>query len=390
MFANKTSFKSLLDAFSQALEYEVTISYLELPEYKKGPQKLRFDKRKNLACYIFFDQTRAEIEQFFHDKPNGFIGVKFYEFEDGSLCIFNRALHQLREVLLDSHLYLGEKVPVVLSPCQITKIIFKTLCPIITELDPFFAMVEFQARLSCKFKVYDFGAWFTDEDRIKNKNAQSSGLRIENKSLANSGHYTPVSLHHQLYQYSFFTPKTHKLLSQVCQTLISNAQSTPFLLESKLSQLELADMSRKFVVSKIGFLKAEFIEQVKGKFSESIEPPYSSKEAEALGTFESISIPMGITLLDECMLDSSVEWVLSTLAQKRMTDYTFPSCSCLGQNFCTSVKQFIDDSYNADARCTLDSIMSYFEASFDLAILKVDEQLSKHLGSNFKNSEGLS
>jgi hypothetical protein len=34
--------------------------------------------------------------------------------------------------------------------------------------------------------------------------------------------------------------------------------------------------------------------------------------------------------------------------------------------------------------------MSYFEASFDLAILKVDEQLSKELGPNFKKAEGLS
>ena len=390
MLANKTSFKSLLDAFSQALEYEVTISYLELPEYKKGPQKLRFDSRKNLACYIFFDQTRAEIEQFFHEKPNGFIGVKFYVLEDGSLCIFNRALHQLREVMLDSHLYLGEKVPVDLSPCQITKIIFKTLCPIITELDPFFAVLEFQARLSCKFKVYGFGEWFTDEDRIKNKNAHSSGLRIENKSLANSGHYTPVSLHQQLYQYSFFTPETHKLLSQFCQKLISNAQSTPFPIESKLSQLEITDMSRKFVVSKISFLKDEFIEQVKGKFSESIKPPYSSAEAEALSTFESISIPMGITLLDECMLDSSVEWALSTLAQERMTEYTLPSCSAFGEHFCTNVKQLLDDSYNADTRCTLDSIMSYFEASFDHGILKTEEQLSKGLTTVFKRSGELS
>ena len=99
MFANKTSFKSLLDAFSQALEYEVTLYYLELEEYKKGPQKLRFDSRKNLACYIFFGQTRAEIEQFFHGTPNGFIGVKFYVFKDGSLCIFNKALQQLKQMM---------------------------------------------------------------------------------------------------------------------------------------------------------------------------------------------------------------------------------------------------------------------------------------------------
>ncbi|EPI3549110.1 hypothetical protein ACS5PY_003402 [Vibrio vulnificus] len=390
MFANKTSFKSLLDAFSQALEYEVTISYLKLAEDKKGPQKLRFDSRKNLACYIFFGQTRAEIDQFFHKTPNGFIGVKFDMFEDGGLCIFNKAIQQLREIHLDSHLYLGKKVKVDLKPCQIRNVIFKTLCPIITELDPFFALVEFQARLSCDLKVYGFGEWYADEDRIRNKGALSSGLRIGSKNSTSTGHYTPVSLHHHLYQYSFFTSETHKLLRKVCQTLISDAHSTPFPLERKLSQPELADMSCRFVVSKLGFLKDEFIEQLKVKFSESIEPPYSSVEAEALSTLESISTSMGITLLDECMLDSSVEWVLSTLSQERMTDYTFPSCSTFGQEFCANLKQFLDDGYDIDARCTLDSIMSHFEASFDLAILKVDEQLSKGLGPNFKKTEGLS
>ncbi|CAK2510145.1 conserved hypothetical protein [Vibrio crassostreae] len=390
MFANKTSFKSLLDAFSRALEYEVTISYLKLAEDKRGPQKLRFGSRKNLACYIFFGQTRAEIEQFFHGTPNGFIGVKFYVFEDGSLCIFNRALQQLREIKLDSHLYLGEKVKVNLTPRQIRNVIFKTLCTIITELDPFFAVVEFEARLSCELKVYDFGEWCADEDRIKNEDARSSGLRIKNKNSARTGHYTPVSLHHHLYQFSFFTPETHKLLRQLCQNLISNAHPTPFPLEHKLSQPELAEMSCGFAVSKLGFLKDEIVEQIKVKFSENVGPPYTSVEAEALYFFESISIPMGITLIEECELESSVEWVLSTLLQERMTDYTFPSCCTFGQEFCAHLKQFLDDSYDIDARCTLDFIMSYFEASFDLTILKVNEQLSKGLGPNSKNSEGLS
>jgi hypothetical protein len=343
-----------------------------------------------LACYIFFDQTRAEIEQFFHKTPNGFIGVKFSVFEDDSLCIFYKALQQLRKIKLDSHSYLGKRVGIKLKPHQIHNIIFKTLCQTIAELDPFFAVVEFEARLSCELKVYDFGEWWADEDRIKNKDALSSGFRIKNKNSARTGHYTPVSLHHHFYQFSFFTPETHKLLHQVCQNLISNAHSTPFPLERKLSQPELAEMSCEFVVPKLGFLKDEIIEQIKVKFSESLEPPYTSVEAEALSLLENISIPMGITLIEECVLDSSVELVLIALSQERMTDYTFPSCSTLGYEFCANLKQLLDDDYDIDVRCSQDSIMSYFEASFDLAILKVDEQLSKELGPNFKKAEGLS
>ncbi|MCW8335495.1 hypothetical protein [Vibrio paucivorans] len=376
MFVNKTSFKSILDSFSKALEKEVKTSYLELPPCKKGPQELSYANRKNLACCVLFDQTRAEIDQFFHKKTNGFIGVNFDVLEDGSLCILRRAFQQLRHIPLDSHSYLGKKVSVHLDPRQIQSIIFQTLCPIITELDPFFALIEFEARFSSKMKVYDFGEWFADEDRIKNKSALSSGFRIENKNLAYTGHYTPVSSHHSLYQFSFFTPETHKLLRKISHTLLLNAQSNLFPLERKLSQPELADMSCRFIVSKLGFLKDEFIEQIKDRFSECIDPPYYSVEAEALSYFESISIPMGITLLDECSLSSTAEWILSNLAQTRMPKYTFPACSTFGHNFCTNIKQYLDDSYDDDARCTLDSIMNYFEISFDHEVLKTEEELS--------------
>ncbi|CAH6824692.1 hypothetical protein AB4562_22430 [Vibrio sp. 10N.222.54.A1] len=376
MYLNRTSFKIILDSFSKALENEVKTSYLELPPCKKGPQELRFGNRKNLACCVFFGQTRSEIEQFFQKNPNGFIGVNFDVLEDGSLCILNRAFQQLRHVQLDSHSYLGKEVLVPLDPCQIQSIIYQTLCPIITKLDPFFALVEFESRLGSKIKVYGFGKWFADGDRIKNKNARSSGLRIENKNLAYTGHYTPVSSHHCLYQLSFFTPATHNLLREILHMLISEAQSNPIPLERKLNQAELAEMSCRFVVSKLGFLKDEFIDQIKDRFSECIDPPYYSVEAEALSYFESISIPMGITLLDECSLSSTAEWILSNLAQTRMPEYTFPACSTFGHNFCTNIKQYLDDSYDDDARCSLDSIMNYFEISFDHEILKTEEEFS--------------
>jgi hypothetical protein len=168
-------------------------------------------------------------------------------------------------------------------------------------------------------------------------------------------------------------------LHKVLRALISGAHVNPIPLERKISQLEFANLSRRFIVSKLGFLKGEFITQIKDKFLEYIEPPYCSPEAEALSFFESISLSMATTLIDECTLDSSAEWVLRKLVQDRMTEYTHPSLSFFGDSFYTNVKELIDESFDTDSNCTSDSITGHFEVSFDNVILKVEAQLNNNL-----------